>query len=395
MERKVCSNTTAGFTLVEVIVVMAVFLTVIMIASDTFKTIITYASKYSKSEESNIEGIIGLEVMRHDLEQMGFGLFWGYVPGSSVAYSEATTGSAANDAPGVPRAFVGSDAFGVNGSDFFAIKATTVGRAKASQRWTYAPFQNFSAATGVESRPISWPSNNLMAGDRVIAIRSNFNDSNDDHLLLDSSGTFWFSYSTTGSIVDEYLPVKDQQVSMIYGLTGSSITPRMPFNRSDYFVSSNAGTVPSVCAPDTGVLYKATVNHDNGGYTYIPLIDCVADMQVVLGWDTSDGGKSNFVSAYSNLTGDVVNGGSSTDIQSWLASPQGVREHLKMVKIFFLVQEGKYDAGYTYPSTSIVIGGDGEASLTSTFNFTTAQRKFNWKLYRLIVRPKNLISNQR
>ena len=49
-----------------------------------FNTIITNSSKSSKIEESNIEGMIGLEMMRHDLEQMGFGLPWGFEGSSDV-----------------------------------------------------------------------------------------------------------------------------------------------------------------------------------------------------------------------------------------------------------------------------------------------------------------------
>jgi hypothetical protein len=119
-------------------------------------------------------------------------------------------------------------------------------------------------------------------------------------------------------------------------------------------------------------------------------------MQVVLGWDISAGGKAKSVSAYSNADGSVVTGSAtSTDVQGWLASPQGIREHLKMVKVYILAQEGKRDTGLTYPSTSMVVGNpsNGETSLTSTYTFTTAQRQYRWKLYRVIVRPKNLANN--
>jgi hypothetical protein len=68
----------------------------------------------------------------------------------------------------------------------------------------------------------------------------------------------------------------------------------MPFNRADYFVAipGSSSQLPSVCAPGTGILYKTTVNHEannpGGKLTYTPLVDCVADMQVVLGWDLWD-----------------------------------------------------------------------------------------------------------
>ena len=64
-----------GFTLIELIVVMAVFVVVIAISGDAFKTVLQQASKLFRSEESNIEGIVGLEVFRHDLQQAGYGLY--------------------------------------------------------------------------------------------------------------------------------------------------------------------------------------------------------------------------------------------------------------------------------------------------------------------------------
>jgi len=57
-------NSRKGFTLVEMIVVMAVFVVVIMITADSFKTILTQMTKITKSEESNIEGVVGLEMFR-------------------------------------------------------------------------------------------------------------------------------------------------------------------------------------------------------------------------------------------------------------------------------------------------------------------------------------------
>jgi prepilin-type N-terminal cleavage/methylation domain-containing protein len=396
------SRNQLGYSLVELLVVMAVFLIVLIIASQTFNTIITYSSKYTKSEESNIEGIIGLEIVRHDLEQMGFGLFWDYLPTSSINYNESTDAdSSTNDAPHAPRAFVGLDNFANYSSDFFGVKATTVGSSKASQRWSYISFHNFSTSPVWDSRPINWPSNNLVSGtngDVVIAVRHNFNDSSDDHLLLDNSGAFQFSYKTSG-IDSAFLPSKDQQVSMVYGVAPAGTTLRMPFNRADFMIKTTS--VPAFCAPSTGVLYKSTVNHSNGGYTSFPLLDCVAGMQVVLGWDTSEGGSANSVSAYSSLPrksdGAVtVTGGAASEIKSWLTDPQGIREHLKMVKVYILAQEGRKDRGFTYPSANIVVGdpNNGETSLTRIYNFSADQRQYHWKLYRIIVRPKNLQSNQ-
>jgi prepilin-type N-terminal cleavage/methylation domain-containing protein len=419
-----------GFTLIELIITMAVFLVVIIIAAQTFNTVVTESAKLSKSEESNIEGVIGLEVMRHDLEQTGFGLFWGLLPGSSVPYNEADTTNWSADttnyakmndnaaSPPVPRAFVGFDAFADDGSnllgDFIGVKGSTVGRNKAAQLWNYIPYQNYSTASGRESRPVAWPTNNLAAGDKVIAIRSNFNNPDDDHLLVDSAGTFTFNYNTNGSINSDFLPTDSLQTYMIYGIERGSTALRMPFNRTDFFVripsaaTTGDTAMPAFCAPGTGTLYKATVNHSNGKYNYIPLLDCVANMQVVLGWSFNSGAekmqdavhayssmpdKSTYTVSTSSATASALPVTAADDIKSWLQDPTGIREHLKLIKVYLLVQEGKKDSGYTYPASSVVVGD--LATLTQQYNFTAEQLKYRWRLYRIIVRPKNLVSNQR
>ncbi len=428
------SHNAHGFTLIELIITMAVFMFIIIIAAQTFNTVVTESSKIAKFEESNIEGIIGLEVMRHDLEQTGFGLFWGLLPGHTVPYDEAATTNWTADAtnyakmnddaasPPVPRAFVGFDSFANDGTnylgDFIGVKGTTVGRSKAAQLWNYIPYRNFTTASGRESRPVAWPSNNLLSGDNVIAVRTNFNNPDDDHLLVDSSGTFSFNYNTNGSINSDFLPTDSLQIHMIYGIERSTAL-RMPFNRTDFFVKIPT-SLPAFCAPGTGVLYRATVTHGAGEYNYIPLLDCVANMQVVLGWSFNSGTEKlqDSVHVYSSMPdktnymplnvvpapGITLPLTTNADIQGWLQDPKGLREHLKLIKIYILVQEGKRDPNYTYPLSSILVGdqiADGSSTLTQQtssiieYPLTAEQRKYRWKLYRIIVRPKNLVSNQR
>lgn len=433
----------SGFTIIELVVVMVLFIIVIMIAAQTFSGIVTQSSKLFKSEESNIEGVIGLEVMKHDLEQMGFGLPWGWskanssatptdIIDSTISYQEAvdSLGLSLNDQPaGVPRAFVAFAGFGNFSSAYFAVKATTVGSSRASQRWTYIPFHNVNTATGLESRPISFASYNPTVGDKVILINSNFNDpDNKDHrLIVDATNNsiFHINFNTSGSIADSNLPTDDQQTYMVYGVDSDSGL-RMPFNRADFFIKvpggvaskdgSTDGGLPPFCAEKTGVLYKATVNHADGKYKYIPLLDCVADMQVVLGWDSSDGGYAASVNTYSSppqSDGTVANitttdpalaaivreaMTSQTSVpKGWLYDAKGLREHLKIIKVYILAQNGKRDTGYTTPSSSIVVGDklENNGLPVKTYTLTEAQTHYRWKLYRIVVRPKNLLSNQR
>lgn len=434
----------SGFTLVELIVVMAVFIVIIIIAGESFNKIMTQSSKLFKSEESNIEGVIGLEIMKHDLEQMGFGLPWGWskvddasaptdLVDSTIAYLESidSKGLTMNDSPSdVPRAFVSYAGFGNFSSDYIGVKASSVGRSKAAQRWTYIPFHNYSASPW-ESRPVSFASNNPAPGDKVIIINSNFNDpENKDHRLIVAPNTntsFHINFNVNGFISDSFLPTDDQQTYMVYGVDSNSAL-RMPFNRADFFIKipsgatsndgSTDGSLPPFCSPRTGVLYKATVNQGGGGYNYIPLLDCVADMQVVLGWDTSEGGSGGSITAYTSLPqksdGQVANitttdsagvtsirdliSSLTSSPKGWLYDAKGLREHLKIIKVYILAQDGKRDLNYTSPSTTISVGDISEnngLSPVKTYTLTEPQTHYRWKLYRMLVRPKNLVSNQR
>lgn len=414
----------AGFTLVELVITMTIFIIVLIIASDAFNKIVTQSSKLSRMEESNIEGVIGLEIMRHDLEQAGFGLPWGWgqpdplssgsiVPSSllvdntiTLSYSEAadTKGLTLNDSPnGVPRAVAASAVLGQFSSAHIAIKGSTLGGSKASQRWTNIPYHNYSANPR-ESRPVSGAGTPAV-DDRVIMITANFNDANLDHRLIvdSSSNTFYVNYKLSG-LSDDYVPFNELFSYMVYGIDDAN--PRMPFNRADFFIRIPAdGTLPPFCGPRTGVLYKATINHDGGGYRFMPLLDCVADMQVVFGWDTSDDGGAGQVDVYSSALksgGNYAASVPSSDskyaaIGSYFSDPEAVRKHLKMIKVYILAQDGKRDKSYSAPVTTIEVGDrlTNGFDVTKFYSLSSEQRQYRWKLYRIVARPKNLPSNQR
>ena len=122
----------------------------------------------------------------------------------------------------------------------------------------------------------------------------------------------------------------------------------MPFNRADYFISkideSGNNIVPKRCAADTGVLVKATVNHSDGTFTYLPLLDCVADMQVIYCLDTTGDGRCDTLHA-DPATGTIDS--YSDDLTALTA--QTIREQVKQVRVYILAHEGQKDTTFTYP----------------------------------------------
>ena len=136
----------------------------------------------------------------------------------------------------------------------------------------------------MRSAPLS---ENLQPTDRVIVISPNGSAGNPRQLIVDGS-SFSSQFSSVGVASSPWLPSVSavEETRIVYGVDPKT-NLRMPFNRADYFIrkydSSGNSVTPARCAPNTGVLEKAVVNHSDGTFDYLPLLECVADMQVIYG----------------------------------------------------------------------------------------------------------------
>lgn len=448
-----------GFTLVEMIVVMAIFTAVIILTGQSFNSILSHAKRLMSSEESSIEGVIGLEMMRHDLEQAGYGLPWvsmqafstydeaahpSYSDLNLLDYNEVSSAphNLCNDglprptgAPAscrIPRAFVALNNLAAQGTtyaildqtDYLAIKATSLGQNTAAQRWTYVTYSG-TAAGPAQRPPNTWVSvnDNIPASSRVIltrreAVTNNGADVYVPMLLYDPTSAslqyFYQTYPTAGNAFPAVVsPLNSEQMHYVYGVGNDDL--RMPFNRVNYFIArpSDSKKIPSNCAPNTGILYRTSVNHSDGSLTYMPVLDCVADMQVVLGFNFDGSGTANVFTDPAGLN--ISNSGSTavsnTDIVNTLkdypdntaltnASNHSLRDRLKVIKVYILVQDGRKNPSYVYRNPkdgtqTIVVGGDGEASLTRTYDMAANNAlNYNWKVYQITAKPKNLAGFQ-
>lgn len=388
-----------GFTLVELIVVMAMFVIVIAVAGDTFTRIMKFSSQQAKTAESNIEGIVGLEMMRKDLASAGFGLPWSFQ--NTISYEEVNPGEGAREAlaavyNGIPNTEAQTDVPSpvsggnnvtpgdptklVEGSDYLVLRATSLGAATAAQRWS---FLNYTGATKPASlSPESWTRENLSPTDWVSVIRVGLSGSFTKELVMNGA-----SFTTTYNNLGSYGPNETKVTHYIYGIQDTSGgQPRMPFNRADYYArvpsSTDANTLPRRCAPNTGMLFKALVRHSDGtvSSTEAPLLDCVADVQVVYTLDSLSNGVTTETDSLSGLTA------------------RQVREQLKLIQVYVLTHEGGKDPLYTYPNQTIGVGPtvDGLTSGSGrTFDLKnrigTGWQQYRWKIYRVIVKPANLV----
>jgi prepilin-type N-terminal cleavage/methylation domain-containing protein len=347
----------AAFTLIELMIAMAIVMMVLYTAINFFIVSVRQYKVQTKITETNAEGVLGLELLRQDLESLGYGLPWNNL----VAYTERTGVNAAivalTDSPNAPRAIlsVNGATFTVNNSDYLVIKSARVGMSDAAGKWTTLTQANVK-------RIWSPAGENLANSDYVIVLALGSTASNRRSLV--TSGTFYALFNNTAGFV----PLEPYSANIVYGI--DNVIPFRPFNRAEYYIDNTA--VPQRCAPNTGVLVKAVVAHNASGTTptLLPLIDCVADMQVVYGLDNNANGE---VDSWSD---DISVGMTAADIRAQLAE----------VHVHILAQEGQRDDSYTSPGPTIPVGSEGYVN-----NFdVSAYRNYRWKVYNIVMRPKNL-----
>ena len=264
----------AGFTLIELMVTMVVFVLAIAAASQMFIDMLTQFKQQGRIAESNIEGIVGLELLRRDI---GACWIWPSMEPKELlpAYSEAVDFAVLQHTMRpylmmrllIRRGlFVNGNGIGINGSDVLVIKALNISTDDAAQRWTLLGYGN------VKRDDLS--GDTLIGTNHVIVISPGSTDANRRTLV----GTT--TYGATAGLAPN--PDNRAEIYIIYAVD-SNANLRMPFNRADYYIRTPAINLPTRCANGTGILYKATVNHGGvaGGLTELPILDCVADMQIV------------------------------------------------------------------------------------------------------------------
>jgi len=353
----------SGFSILELVITLAIAMLVLAAATTFFIGALRQYKIQTKIVETNVEGVLGLELLRQDLESLGFGLPWDNV----ASYSEASDFNPAllNDSSNPPRAVVSLDnthipaGLTVNGSDYLVIKSTRVGMGGTAEKWT-------TLQAGGVTRSWASPEEDLAGSDRIIVLSPTLNHRT---LVTPAAGA---PFST----VADYAPTQNMAVTnIVYGVDNSASGLRFPFNRADYYITAVPPTVvPQRCAPNTGVLVKRVVSQDNGYLlTPLPLLDCVADMQVIYGLDTN-GDK-----AVEDWENDIA-----------VLSADTIRTQLVEVRLYILAQEGQRDDTYMHPVNPILVGsqdlgpGYGRSFLIDNF------RNYRWKVYTIVVKPKSL-----
>jgi prepilin-type N-terminal cleavage/methylation domain-containing protein len=419
-----------GFSLVELMITMVVFVFVIAAGSQIFTGLLTQFKQQSKIGETDIEGAVGLDLLRYDLAQVGYGLpwnlstaacggscdpcAWNCMPNYTEAAADATSTIADpasfNDAgSGAPRAIIsGCSGFNnscgaSNGQSYLVIKSAVAATNDAAGKWTNLKSGDVKTTWNPTTQNVNVKNDGTTNNNvRVIVLALGQSAANRETLVTDGS-----NWNTTYSNTLGFAPTDTAETRVIYGIDPNNTALRMPFNRTDYFIS-RPSDIPARCAPNTGVLYKTTVNQSDGRLLRLPLLDCVAYMHVDYMLDTNVDGTVETISD------DIMTG-----IQPDAADcPDGnaackIRNELKEVRVYIIAQEGQRDATYDFSNggtrTNFTIPSEGVGSITrgpvyfpyasgnygtpgslSTLIGNPEYKYYRWKLYTLIVQPNNL-----
>lgn len=374
-----------GYSFIELLVTMLIMGFALAAMSETFVSLLRGYKQQSKVTETNIEGIIGLELLRRDIASAGYGLPW-VVPLGTTYQEVATnvTAMAFNDNPGnPPRAILIGDNVGTGsgnnniatGSDYLVIKATSL-----ANNANNIACVRYAHLLGSGVTPTWNPSTeDLLASDRVIVISPGATAANSRSLSGPAGSVI--SLLQMGGVNAFADPAEARIVYGIAPADGANAL-RMPFNRADYYVATAPSvTIPGRCAPGTGVLVKAIVSQSSGEFNEVyPLLDCVADMQVVTRRDTT-------IPPDGLWDAPPING-------YFAGTAQTVRDQFHEAYIYILAQEGQRDVNFTDLTSTILVGQSLVPLLGRNFNLATSGianwENYRWKVYTLVVRPKNL-----
>ncbi|MFZ5906505.1 MAG: prepilin-type N-terminal cleavage/methylation domain-containing protein [Nitrospirota bacterium] len=394
----------SGFTLIELLITMAIFVLTIAAATNVFVPLLTQFKQQSRIAETQTEGIIGLDLFRRDIEQAGFGLPWVLPDPGVFSYSEASSvtdgtipaPNTYNDASNtVPRAIVAdNNVAGLGSSDYLVIKATSVAANDAAMKWTYVVED---PAGNTQVRAWGNPVEDLNDGDRVIALIPSRGETN-QRILVNDGASFSITFNQA-AFPAAFSPSTANDLYLIYGVDPST-SLRMPFNRADYFIRSSGSTIPGRCVAGTGVLVKSVISHVNGNRgVEMPLLDCVADMQVIFGFDMDEDGERG---TFSDADGGQVTGtegATVANVQATLNDPALLRSRLNEVRVYILAHEGQKDATFTYPNATIQMPADPSDpafAVGSDFDLSASGipdwQNYRWKVFTLSVKPNNLRS---
>ncbi len=332
-----------GFTLIELLVTIVIVSILLGAAYVTYVTILGGFGRETKSVETQIETVVGLELIRLDIEHAGYGV--------------------GEDQPDLPLSSPAPDSLWIRSvlNNTRLIRDTVTGD---PVHWSLVE------CNGPGLIPV------VRAGDDVTNLPTN----NVGLVFLGAANRFH-----AGTTTNTLCPGVGVFVAMPYDTTVANGCLNQFCNIISYFLS--AVQPLQTCNPNTRNLLRAVGNAPGS-----PLINCVADVRFTFDVDANGDGTVDVRDG--DFTALDLNGDTTVTADE-------VRRGLKIVNVYLLIQEGGFDRDYTFRNfvtcavtpTDPRLSGDCVVANPTTgvqLNLPVGFANYRWKVIKLSVIPMNL-----
>ena len=346
-----------GVTLIELLVVMAILGIVLAMIYKSYIVVLKSQVQQSGIAQSNINNLIGLEMLRKDIEMAGFGLPWYVNTSSSEAvhdtkYKPDPCDLNTNSSRPAAFSFSNNGNTDANNSDVLVIRSSVAALNNYTEHWGYV-YEDLDNTVHYRA----------LGGD---------NNINGIHFaVIKPYNMEFFKYVTSDDFGGSCKP--GGNIFLLFGISNNE--PSFPYNRVDYYLRKS-NTMPSRCAPGTYELYRATINQSDGKRNEQPILDCVVNFQVKFGLDNNSDGT---IDSWSDAP--YSSGTNSQDVS------KKIREQLRQVKVLIVYQEGKKDPEFTFNNS---FNQDNQTDNSTLFTPSGEQKHYRWKKVEFIVEPLNI-----
>jgi len=351
-----------GFSLVELIIVMAIFSVVMAGLYAAYSVQLKQGVVQYRLAESEMELGITKNIIDRDLSMAGYGLQDDYdFDGDGTQNFTPRAVRAANADP-----------------DTLTLMGTALGLgSRAAQGWTFV-----ASTAGAPAVPAFrlWNDarEDVGTNDRVILV-----DPNAKKLLAEGAG-WLFQYNGSGStptLLSNNMAFSQSFPGVVvYGLNQSGMTDAtQPYYAVTYYLADTVSSPPpATCAPGTRNLLRAESRTSASPTGGDPILNCVLDFQVAFGLDTNEDGQ---IEVWDN-------GG----VTASTYATKDLNRRLKQIRAYVLVQEANRDPNYTH-SPAVIRAGDlylKGGAVGRDITLTADQLKYRWRVISFAITPRNI-----
>ncbi len=337
-----------GLSIVELVITMFIVLLVLSGAYFTYTNLLKGFKQETISVETEIEKLVGTELLRLDLEHAGYGMGEDEPFFPIEWYEDASLGSYERYME----------------SKKLIIRATLNNTNKKTYGWIL--FKCSSSSIPLKDS---------------IVVDSRLDKTNNSIVLLDDRKKI-ASTSTDLKLTDECpnegvflgFPIDRDYVNKV-----GKFDCRFQICHAVNYTFSTSNPLGD-CNPNTKNLLREGK----------PILDCVADMKIQYWLDTNQDGKIDKVgSSPIELDNDHLNETKNNDFvdldgDGKITSPE-IRKQLKLISVYLLMQDGKKDPEFVFDAPSGYVETQDNVKLRLPPDF----QHYRWKVIKITVKPIN------